>query len=76
MATGNSGTTFTSSWVWRERQEEGERERVRHKVAYCFPILCLQRMIMDIQYWWHIFMMDGTAKAGDYPAGIVRSLIK
>lgn len=70
MATGNSGPTFTAAWV------ESERGRQRLKVAHCFPILCLQRMIMDIQYCWHIFMMDGPAEAGDHPAGIVRSLIK
>ena len=48
----------------------------RCKMAHCFPILCLQRMIMDAHYWWHIFMMDGTAEAGAYPAGIVCLLIK
>lgn len=56
----------------RERRKEGGRHS-RWLIVFLF---CLQRMIMDIQSWWHIFMMDGTVEAGDYPAGIVRSLIK
>lgn len=48
----------------------------RLKVAYCFPILCLHTMIVDLQHRWHILMMDGAAEAGGHPAAIVRSLIK
>lgn len=72
MATGSSGPTFTAAGVWGK----GGRGGLRLKVAYCFPILCLHTMIVDLQHRWHILMMDGAAEAGGRPAAIVRSLIK
>lgn len=68
-----AGQPLPRLWC-RELVRQMERERLEE--AYCFPIVCLQTMIMDIQYWWHIFMMDGAAKAGEYPAAFVSLLIK